>query len=123
MFDKNLKISVIIPAYNEEKNIINTINETKIELEILKYDYEIIVVYDGSTDKTFELVKNNYSFEKDKVKIVGYKTNSGKGNAIKYGTGFAKGDYILFMDADLDLHPRQLGRFLNEMTKTNTDIV
>jgi len=119
----NKKISVIIPAYNEEKNILNTINETKRELESLNYDYEIIVVDDGSIDKTFEIVKNNFSFEKDKVRIEGYKPNSGKGNAVKYGTGFTEGDYVLFMDADLDLHPRQLGHFLDEMEKTNADAV
>ena len=119
----NEKISVIIPAYNEEKIIVNTIDETRRELESLNYGYEIIVVDDGSIDKTFEIVKNNFSFEKDKVRIEGYKPNSGKGNAEKYGIGFAEGDYVLFMDADLDLHPRQLGRFLNEMEKTNADAV
>ena len=119
----NEKISVIIPAYNEEKIIVNTIDETRRELESLNYDYEIIVVDDGSIDKTFEIVKNNFSFEKDKVRIEGYKQNSGKGNAVKYGIGFAEGDYVLFMDADLDLHPRQLSRFLDEMEKTNVDAV
>ena len=119
----NKKISVIIPAYNEEKNIVNTINETKRELENLNCVYEIIVVNDGSIDKTFEIVKNNFSFEKDKVRPEGYKTNFGKGNAIKYGVGFTEGDYILFMDADLDLHPRQLGCFLDEMKKSNADAV
>jgi len=119
----NKKITVIIPAYNEEKIIANTINETKRELESLDYYYEIIVIDDGSMDKTFDTVKNNFSFEKDKVRVEGYKLNLGKGNAVKYGTGFAVGDYILFMDADLDLHPRQLSRFLDEMEKTNADAV
>ena len=119
----NKKISVIIPAYNEEKIIVNTINETKRELESLNYAYEIIVVDDGSIDKTFENVKNNFSFEKDRVRMEGYNPNSGKGNALKFGTGLNEGDYVLFMDADLDLHPRQLGLFLDKMEKTNADAV
>jgi glycosyltransferase involved in cell wall biosynthesis len=118
----NEKISVIIPAYNEEKNILNTINETKRELEILNYDYEIIIVDDGSTDKTFEITGNNFSFEKDKLRIEGYQQNSGKGYAEKYVVGFVEGDYVLFKDADLDL-PGQLGSFLDAMKKTNADAV
>jgi len=121
MFKK--KISVIIPAYNEEENIFRTIDETKKVLENMNYDYEIIVVDDGSTDKTSEIVKNNFNFEKDKVRVETYKPNAGKGNAVKYGSGFAVGDYILFLDADLDLNPRQLPAFLNKMEKSNADAV
>ena len=117
------KISVIIPAYNEENNIVNTIQVTKNELENINYDFEIIIIDDGSIDKTLEIVKSNFSFEKDKVRLEGYKPNSGKGYALRYGTNLATGNYILFMDADLDLHPRQLMHFLNEMEKTNADTV
>ena len=120
----NKKISVVIPAYNEEAIIIKTINETlKVLNEYKNLDYEIIIVNDGSTDKTFEIVKNNFSFKNDKVRIEGYKPNLGKGYALRYGTNLASGDYILFMDADLDLHPRQLGCFLDEIKKTNADAV
>ena len=123
IFYQKEKISVIIPAYNEENNILNTIEVTKKELEDINYDYEIIVVDDGSIDKTLEIVKSNFSFEKDKVRIESYKPNLGKGYALRYGASLAEGKYILFMDADLDLHPRQLKYFLDEMKKTNADAV
>jgi len=126
MIHQKEKISVIIPAYNEEKNILNTINETKKVLETTNYDYEIIIINDGSIDNTAEIVKNNFNYKdyKDyKVIFEGYEPNKGKGCALKFGVNFANGDYILFMDADLDLHPRQLMNFLNEIKKTNADAV
>jgi len=119
----NEKISVIIPAYNEADNIIDTLSETKQVLTDLDYDYEIIVVDDGSKDGTADLIRENYNFGKDKVRVETYTPNAGKGNAVKYGTKFAVGDYILFLDADLDLHPRQLPAFLDKMEKTNADAV
>lgn len=117
------KISVIIPAYNEELHILNTLNETKKVLEKLGDKYEIIVVDDGSTDKTCDVVKNNFIFEKDKVRIVRYEPNQGKGYALKYGFDFASGDYIVFMDADLDLHPVQIINFFKKMKEQNADVV
>lgn len=117
------KISVIIPAHNEADNIISTLNETIRVLSRLDCDYEIIVVDDGSNDGTADLVKSNYDFKKDKVRVESYALNAGKGNAIKYGTKFAVGDLILFLDADLDLHPNHLPAFLDKMKKTNADAV
>ncbi|MCL6088407.1 MAG: glycosyltransferase [Actinobacteria bacterium] len=119
----NEKISVIIPSFNESNNIINTLNETKKVFANLGYGYEIIVVDDGSKDGTADLIQKNFDFKSDKIIVAGYSLNLGKGNALKYGIQFAGGDYILFMDADLDLHPKQISKFLETMIVSGADAV
>ena len=116
------KFSILIPAYNEEKNIILTITETIEVFEDFKKDYEIVVIDDGSTDNTCNLVKNNLTNLNNKIKIESYSPNKGKGYALKYGFNFASGDYILFLDADLDLHPSQLVNLYNLMMEKNVDV-
>ena len=58
-----------------------------------------------------------------KVRLEGYFPNNGKGYALQYGTGFSSGRYVLFMDADLDLHPSHLVELYKIMEKNNADIV
>ncbi|MBB2145982.1 glycosyltransferase [Pedobacter sp. LMG 31464] len=91
-------VSVIIPAYNEEVTIIQTLNS------LLKTTYthlEFIFVDDGSTDKTFELVKANFS-NNPKIKIFS-KVNGGKASALNYGIAQATGKYLVCIDADTQL--------------------
>ena len=89
------KLSVIIPAYNEGKRIGKTLDRCISYLK-KKYDSEIIVVDDGSTDDTKKIVKKFKN-----VKLITYGTNQGKGHAVKVGVLNSSGDYILFCDADL----------------------
>lgn len=99
MFEMKPKLSVIIPAYNEEKRIIPTLRATKRYLESRDYSYEVIVVNDGSTDKTAQVVakaEQNW----DELKLIDNKKNKGKGGVVKQGMMAAKGDWRLFMDAD-----------------------
>ncbi|MHB8276903.1 MAG: glycosyltransferase [Candidatus Humimicrobiaceae bacterium] len=117
------KISVLIPAFNEEERIITTINETIKVLNGLGNDYEVIIVDDGSKDDTYEIVSKNLSNFNGRVKIERYSKNIGKGYAIKYGFNFVTGDYILFLDADMDIHPDQMNIFLDLMRKNDADIV
>lgn len=92
-------LSVIIPAYNEEKRILKTLESLKEYFKDKKYDFEILVVDDGSKDKTIEVVED---FAKDfpELKVVVNKRNHGKGYVVRKGMLEAKGDYRLFMDAD-----------------------
>lgn len=86
-------ISIIIPAYNEEKVIANTIES------VLEIDYpkkEVIVVDDGSKDSTLQIAKR---YERDNVKVL-HKENGGKATALNYGIAFAKGEIIAVLDAD-----------------------
>lgn len=115
-----IKLSVIIPAYNEGKNIYSDLNKIIESLDKVTKDFEIILVNDGSKDNTLQEV----SKIKDKrLKVKSYEQNKGKGYSLKYGFGFAKGKYISFMDADLDINPASLKNFFKYMEFHNADIV
>lgn len=95
----NIYLSVIIPAYNEEKRISKTLLEIDKYLLRQSYDYEIIVVSDGSKDKTGEVVKGLMPKIKN-LRLIDNKENHGKGYVVRQGLLAAKGDYRLFTDAD-----------------------
>lgn len=113
-----VSLSVIMPVYNSQ-DLKKNIEETLIRLNTLKIGYELIVVNDGSTNNSF----NSLKYKNPLVKVVGYKINKGKGNAIKYGFGFVSGDYVAFVDAGRDIDPFQLKKFLQIMKEKNADIV
>jgi dolichol-phosphate mannosyltransferase len=115
--------SILIPAYNEEINIAATIQETVKVLEAFNPSYEIIIIDDGSRDRTCQKVADIMSSGNSKIQIQSYFPNKGKGYALKYGTDFANGNYILFLDADLDLHPSQLIEMYKIMKENNADVV
>jgi glycosyltransferase involved in cell wall biosynthesis len=115
----NIKLSVIMPMYNV-KDIVCDLKEATKVLDGLFKEYELIVVNDGSTNRCFEEAK---SFKHKKVKVVGYKRNSGKGNAIKYGFRFANGEYIVFFDSGGDLALRQIEEFIKILKDENADII
>jgi len=94
-----MHLSVIIPAYNEERRLPKTLEEIDKYLSKQDYDYEIIVVSDGSKDKTAEVVENLKS-QISNLKIIDNKKNNGKGFVVRQGLMEAKGDFRLFTDAD-----------------------
>ncbi len=116
----NKRISVVIPAYNENEMILETLNECISSLNGAKP--EIIVVDDGSLDGTLEKVQK-FAKENKNVKVVNYGGNQGKGYAVKYGFQHATGDIVAFIDADLNLHPRQIKTLLEYMKRYNVDVV
>lgn len=117
---ENKKLSIIIPAYNENKIICEMLKETVSSLN--EINAEIIVVDDGSLDGTYDKVVK-FSKNHKNIKIVNYGDNHGKGFAIRYGAKFATGDIIAFIDADLNIHPRHILRLIEEMEKNEADIV
>jgi dolichyl-phosphate beta-glucosyltransferase len=94
-----MHLSVVIPAYNEEKRLPKTLKEIGRYLSKQLYDYEILVVNDGSTDKTTQIVENLKS-EIPNLKLIDNKINQGKGAVVKQGMLEAKGDFRIFTDAD-----------------------
>jgi len=92
-------LSVIIPAYNEEKRLPETIRKIDEYLKKQPYDYEIIVVSDGSKDKTVEIAES-LALDIRNLRVIENKENHGKGYVIRQGMLEAKGDYRVFTDAD-----------------------
>ena len=114
-------ISVVIPAYNEEENVPILYEKLKRVLENLGEDYEIIFVDDGSTDRTYEVLKEIAQRDK-KVKVIRFRRNFGQTAALYAGFEHAKGDVIITMDADLQNDPEDIPRLLEKM-KEGYDIV
>lgn len=113
------KITAILPVYNDEANIEKNIREAIVDFALmLDYDIEIIVVDDGSTDKTLEILNKI----KD-INVLTYPRNVGKGCAFFSGCKFAQGDYILLLDSDLQVSPTELPVFLSVMKLYKADAV
>ena len=91
-----MKLSIIIPFYNEAQDIASNVEKVKTYLIDKKIDHELLLVNDGSKDNTKEVIESIKG-----VTALSYEKNRGKGGAVKYGIERASGDYVLFMDADL----------------------
>ncbi|MBU0476527.1 glycosyltransferase family 2 protein [Patescibacteria group bacterium] len=109
-------LSVIIPAYNEEKRLPKTLKEIDKYLSRQSYDYEIIVVNDGSKDKTAKVIGELFSVVKN-LRLIDNKENHGKGYAVRQGMLEATGDYRLFTDADNSTSIDQVEKMLAELER------
>lgn len=107
-------LSVIIPLYNEEKRIKNLIKIYNF-LKSIKISYELILINDGSNDKTLAFLKKLP--QKYKYKLISYEINQGKGYAIKKGMLAANGKYRIFIDIDLSTPIEELNKFLPYLKK------
>ncbi len=121
--DYPVKISVIIPMFNEEENVTDTIARVKRLLEAAGDPYEIIPVNDGSTDHTLDVLDKIASADPH-IRVVSYWKNGGRGKALRYGFKAASGRYISTIDADLSYDPAyilQMAQVLDE--ESDIDIV
>ena len=114
-------LSVVIPAYNEERRLPKTLEEIDDYLRRQSYDYEIIVVNDGSKDKTAEVVRCLTPGVKH-LRLIDNKENNGKGFVARQGLLEAKGEYRLFTDADNSTSIDQIEKMWIEF-KNGYDIV
>lgn len=106
-----MKLSILIPVYNEEE----TISQVLTELAHLKlsWEKEIIVIDDGSTDETGNKIKEAlHHLGKRTIRVISHSKNLGKGAAIRSGIKKATGDYILIQDADLEYKPADIPKLL-----------
>ncbi len=100
------KLSIIAPVYNEEE-IVKKFYE-KLTDNVKEYDYEIVFINDGSTDKSLEILKSIYECDKEHVKIISFSRNFGKEPALFAGMKNVSGDYISIIDTDLQQNPKYL---------------
>ena len=117
-------ISIIAPMYNEEALVTEYISETKRELEKVteKYNYEILLVNDGSRDKTLELMLQSQKSDTVHISVVNLTRNFGLEGAIHAGLVVAKGDIVVVMDADLQDPPKVILEMI-EAYEAGADIV
>jgi glycosyltransferase involved in cell wall biosynthesis len=111
-----MKLSVIIPVYNEK----NTIGEVLQRVAAVDLEKEIIVVDDGSTDGTRELLKK---ISNPQIKVILQPRNQGKGAAIRRGLKEVTGDYVIIQDADLEYDPRDFKEMLRPVFEQGAEVV
>jgi glycosyltransferase involved in cell wall biosynthesis len=112
-----MKLSIIIPAYNEQATIAQIVNRVK-SVNLKNISKQIIVVDDGSTDKTLSRLKKLSG-----IRLISLKTNQGKGAAIRAGLKHATGDYVLIQDADLEYDPNDIPKLLQPVKAKKTQVV
>ncbi len=112
-----MKLSVIIPVYNEVQNI----REILKRVQATGLPWEILIVDDGSTDGTRDILKELDG--KDKIRVILHEKNQGKGAAVRTGFSEAKGDVFLIQDADLEYDPRDYTAILKPIEEGIADVV
>lgn len=117
---KNKLISIIIPAYKQESTIIKDLTRIQAVLTQIRYPSEIIVVVDGQLDKTYQRAKPLAS---PQLKVYLNKIRQGKGYTVRYGMTKAKGDYIAFLDAGMEIDPNGISMLLEHLEWYNADII
>jgi glycosyltransferase involved in cell wall biosynthesis len=116
------ELSVFLPAYNEEENIAETISKTIKVLEECTETYELIIVDDGSKDKTGDVV-NNLALLNNKIKLVSHEVNGGYGKALRTGFKSCKYEWIAFIDSDGQFNFEEFPNFINAQRETDADLV
>jgi len=111
---KQTEISIIIPVYNEAENIKELFLKIEDVLNKIQKTYEVIFVDDGSTDKTFDVLKE-LSERNNKLKAIQFRRNFGKSAALSAGLERARGDLIITMDGDLQDNPEEIPNFLEKI--------
>ena len=108
------KISLVVPVYFEQECIAQFIKETKAVLQTLPLAYEWVFVDDGSEDETVSIIKT-YAAKDPAIKLIELSYNHGKQGAVTAGIRYATGDYLLYMDPDLQDPPKEIPRFVDKI--------
>jgi len=108
-----------MPAYNEAECIVKSIAAVRNRFEEISDDWEIIVVDDGSTDRTREIA---HQLANERIKVVGYESNRGKGSAIKEGFRYVTGQFSFLSDSDSEVRAEQLGEYVRALEASDIAI-
>ena len=113
-------LSIIVPLYNKEKGISNTLNLIETKCSEMKISYEILIIENESTDNSFDIA-NNYVKNKNNISL--FRSNKGLGNALKEGVAIAKNDYVAFIPADFTFGKSELEYFSRENSQLSEYII
>ncbi len=114
-----MKISILMPVYNEMKTIADVIELVR----NVHMDKEIVLVDDCSSDGTREFLKEQFGDGKAEIKVLYHEKNQGKGAAIRTALAHAEGDYIIVQDADLEYSPQDMVRMSEVVDRTGAEAV
>ncbi|HSX39921.1 MAG TPA: glycosyltransferase family 2 protein [Candidatus Saccharimonadales bacterium] len=114
-----MKLSIVVPVYNEKNTIREILSRIK---NVRDIDKEIILVDDGSTDGTRDILKQIQQEQPD-VKVLFKDYNSGKGDSLKIGFQHSTGDYVIVQDADLEYDPNDYHILLNALSEKHAQVV
>ena len=114
-----MKLSIVIPIYNER----NTLRDILAKVQATPYDKEIVLVDDGSTDGTREILKEIEAEADPSIKVILHAVNQGKGAALRTGFQNVTGDIVLIQDADLEYTPDDYPALLKPLTEGKADVV
>ena len=112
-----MKLTVLIPVYNEEATVAELIKKVK-DVRINKVRKEILVINDGSTDKTNQILSKIRG-----IKIITHNKNKGKGSAVRTGLKKATGDMLIIQDADLEYNPKDFKKLIDPILKGKSEVV
>jgi len=115
-------ISIVVPVYNEERNLPHLYKELKKHIDQLPYRFEMLFVDDGSADNSATVVKVCANRDK-RVRLIQLARNFGKEAAMSAGLHEAKGDAAIIMDADMQMPPKLMGKFIEKWREENAEIV
>lgn len=115
-----MKVSIVIPAFNESKTIIQILDKIHLYKKNINHELEIIIVDDGSTDGTKDKLNEHKHLYDQLIEI---KNNMGKGNALNIGFSKCSGEIIIIQDADLEYSPEDYPKLLSPFEKFDADIV
>ena len=104
---KSVDVSVVIPMYNEQDNVTETVSQVSEALKLIEGSWEILLVNDGSTDQTLQ-VAQDLAERHPWLRVVSYPINAGRGKALRAGFANAQGDIVVSIDADLSYEPKYI---------------
>src|SRR3984885_1644105 len=114
---RNPKLSVVIPVYNEEAVLPPLFSRLSPSLDALKIPYEIVYVNDGSKDRSVALLRQQFSARPHETRVVLFHANFGQHSAVMAGLAYARGEYVVTLDADLQNPPEEIGKLVDMLDR------